>query len=106
MILAEAGGSGAKWDVFRPCRLLQKLQRTARVIIGSNRGRYLLRPAKSLMKRDKGDSDKNRRKLGEFEEKEKMGRKADGYSFNFKNWTEVLRDIYGMHLYLWAAAEQ
>lgn len=70
MILAEARGSDAKRDVFCPCRLLQNLQRTARVIIGSNRGRYLLRLAKSLMKRDKGDLDKNRRKLGEFEEKE------------------------------------
>lgn len=81
MILAEAGGSEAKWDVFRPCRLLQKLQRTARVIIGSNRGRHLLRLAKSLMKRDKGDSDK---KIEGIRGKGKMGRKADGYSFNFK----------------------
>lgn len=72
MLLAEAGGSDAEWDVFRPCRLLQKFQRTARVIICSNRGRHLLRLAKSLKKRGKkGDSEKNRRKGGEFEEKGK-----------------------------------
>lgn len=71
MILAEAGGSDAEWDVFCPCRLLQKLQRTARVIIRSNRGRLFLRLAKSLKKRDKGDLEKNIRKRGGFEEKEK-----------------------------------
>lgn len=53
MLLAEAGGSDAEWDVFRPCRLLQKLQRTARVIIRSNRGRHLLRLAEPLKKRGK-----------------------------------------------------
>lgn len=71
MLLAEAGSSGAEWDAFRPCRLLQKLQRTARVVIRSNRGRHLLRLAKSLKERKKGDSEKNRRKPGEFEDKEK-----------------------------------
>lgn len=62
MILAEAGGSDAKRNFVHPCCLLQKLQRAARVIIRSNRGRHFLRLAKSLMKGDKLDSDKNRRK--------------------------------------------
>lgn len=92
MLLAEAGGPDAEWDVYRPCRLLQKLQRTARVIIRSNRGRHLLGLAKSLKKRGKKGIQ---RKIEGNEEKKRKNasQKGDRYGFNFKNWTEVLRDI-------------